>query len=193
MFDEIIVLTFDDIWKHLFKLTKKIEDANFTPEVIVGIMRGGLAVSRILSDLLNIKEVATLAVGFYKGINETEKKPTLTQELHYDIKGKKILLVDDVSDSGRSLEFTVDYLSNRDYKELKTATIHYKPHSIFKPDFFIEETPKWIVYPWEYREFTELFIAKQEEQDLSLDEIKKKLSALSLPKEIIEKISKKRK
>ena len=82
------------------------------------------------------------------------EKPEVTQPLSVDIKGKKILIVDDISDSGKSLKLAEEHVSSRNPAEIKTATIHYKPGSIFTPDFFMFRTEAWIVYPWEREEFT---------------------------------------
>lgn len=123
---------------------------DFEPDIIVGISRGGLVPARVLSDIMDVKEVLVLGVVFYKGMGKTEEGPQITQELSADIKGKRILLVDDVADSGKSLAFAKEHL--KDAAEVRTATLHYKPRSILKPDYFVDTTTAWIVYPWEVHE-----------------------------------------
>jgi hypoxanthine phosphoribosyltransferase len=120
------------------------------PDIIVGISRGGLVPARILSDILDVKDVAVLGIRFYKGMGKTEEKPVITQDISVDIKGKKLLVVDDVADSGRSLVFAREHL--KDAKEVRCATLHYKPVSEYKPDYFVSTTTAWIVYPWEVHE-----------------------------------------
>ncbi len=120
---------------------------DFEPDVIVGISRGGLVPARILSDILG-KRVLILGMEFYKGINERKDRPAITQELP-KLEGLKILLVDDVSDSGKSLVTAMELLKGN---KVKTATLHYKPHSSYKPDYFVETSNSWIVYPWEVHE-----------------------------------------
>jgi hypoxanthine phosphoribosyltransferase len=186
--EKITVLTPQNIWDKLFLLAQKIKSVDFSPDVIIGIIRGGLEVTRTLSDLLEIKQVTTIGVGFYKGIEETHDKPQLTQKLSFDVTNKKILLVDDVADTGRSMALAVDYLKGEEIHSLKTATIHYKPHSIFKPDFFIEETEKWIVYPWEYVEFTKLYIKKEREKERQYSEIAISLKKMGIPKRVVDDI-----
>ncbi|NHK32531.1 MAG: phosphoribosyltransferase [Asgard group archaeon] len=187
---EIVVLKFEGVWNQIYQLSDIILE-KFQPDILIGISRGGLVVTRFLSDLMNINNVAVLGVGFYTGINETAKKPIITQELSVDIKNKKVLLVDDVADTGVSLEFAIEYLQKQSPKELKIATIHYKPQSIIKPDFYIKETSKWIVYPWEYQEFSHLFYEKMKKQNYSRKEILDQLLLLGLPKIITELIEKK--
>ncbi|MFW9925057.1 MAG: phosphoribosyltransferase [Candidatus Thorarchaeota archaeon] len=187
---DVEVLTLDTIWHQLVDLRNKIILSGYKPDILIGIIRGGLPVIRLLSDLMEIKELATIGVGFYKDINQTNKEPILTQEISKNIVGKKILLIDDVSDSGKSLQFAVEYLKDKGYEQLKTATIHYKPHSIFKPDYFVSSTSKWLVYPWEYLEFTRLYFENEKMKDKSKAEIISYLNSISIPKEIIEIIQK---
>lgn len=188
MSDNIIVFTPQNIWDKLFDLAQQIKQADFTPDVIIGILRGGLEVTRTLSDLLEIKHVSTFGVGFYKGINETLKEPQLTQELLYDVKNKHVLLVDDVVDTGKSMAFAMKYLEMKKVNTYKTATIHYKPQAIYKPDFFVEETSNWIVYPWEYVEFSKLFISKQRANNKTYQQIAISLKKLGIPKKVVDDI-----
>ncbi len=183
-----MVLTYDDIWFLTNDLVKKIRNENFKPDVLIGIARGGLVVTRLLSDIMDNLKVAIIGVGFYKGINETEKDPILTQELSLELADQKVLLIDDVSDTGKSFEFAVKYLKSKNLQEFKTAALHFKPQSTFKPDFFICETSKWIVYPWEYMEFTRLYIKKQLEKNSDKKAIIQKLIKLKIPEFVINEV-----
>lgn len=126
------------------------ESIDFKPDMIIGISRGGLVPARIMSDILGVRDVAVIGIRFYTGIGKTGEEPSITQDISLDIRGKRILLVDDVSDSGKSLAFAVEHL--KDAKEIRTATLHYKPGSAYKPDYYISTTRAWIVYPWEVHE-----------------------------------------
>ncbi|MHA2327887.1 MAG: phosphoribosyltransferase, partial [Candidatus Hodarchaeales archaeon] len=66
---------------------------------------------------------------------------------------KKILLVDDLADSGESLKCALDYLKLKDPKEVKIATLLCKPWSKISPNYFVEEATEWVVFPHEYYEF----------------------------------------
>jgi uncharacterized protein len=128
------------------------EARRFKPDMIVGLSRGGLVPARILSDLMEVREIGILGISFYKGVGKTADSPRITQELTMDLKGKRILVVDDVADTGKSLIVAKDYLLRKGAKEIKVATIHFKPKSAFKPDYYAETTTSWVVYPWEQRE-----------------------------------------
>jgi len=122
-------------------LQKKID---YKPDLLVGLSRGGLVPLRLLSDILGINSVGVLGLSLYKGIGKTFDKPKIVQDLAIDITGKKILIIDDVADSGRSLVAAKAYFEGKGAKEIKIATLHYKPNSIFKPDYFVATTTAWI-------------------------------------------------
>ncbi|MFH2106346.1 MAG: phosphoribosyltransferase [Candidatus Micrarchaeota archaeon] len=152
-------------WEQMEKLCENIANKvkKYEPDILIGVSRGGLVPVRILSDVLDNRNVAIIKIEFYKTINETHGFPKVTQPLALDVKGKKVLVVDDVSDTGRSLAVAKDYLARHGAKEIRFATLHYKPKSIFKPDYFIDTTDKWIVYPWEVRE-TERELKKKKKE-----------------------------
>ncbi|MFN3527886.1 MAG: TIGR00725 family protein [Candidatus Altarchaeaceae archaeon] len=139
-------------WNDIERMCKKLkEKINFDADIIVGISRGGLVPARILSDLLDIKNLEIIKIESYTGIG-TKKEPKITRELLIDIKDKNVLLVDDVADTGESLILAKEYLLKKFPKNLKIATLHYKPKSKIIPDYYVEETEKWIIYPWEKNE-----------------------------------------
>lgn len=131
-------------------LAKKVR--GYKPDVLIGISRGGLVPVRLLSDILDNRHVAIMKIEFYKGIGKTNESPKITQPLTVPLKGKRVLIVDDVADTGRSLLVAADCVRKQGAKETKIATLHFKPTSAFRPDFFLESTDAWIVYPWEVHE-----------------------------------------
>ena len=147
---DFLHISWNDAAEMCKKIVKYMED--FKPDVLVGISRGGLVPVRILSDFLDNNQVAVIKIEFYKSINQTSGFPKIAQPLSVDVKGKKVLIVDDVSDTGRSLAVAKDHVQKAGAEEIKVATLHYKPHSSFKPDYFVDETSAWVVYPWEVEE-----------------------------------------
>lgn len=144
---DLLRISWEAAVKYCEELAEKTKE--FKPDMIVGISRGGLVPARILSDMLDIKSVGVVGMVFYTKVGETEDAPKITQELAMDLKGKRILLVDDVADTGKSLAAAKEYLEGKGAGEIKTAALHYKPKSILKPDYYYETTTAWIVYPWE--------------------------------------------
>lgn len=132
------------------ELVEKTRD--YRPDVLVGVSRGGLVPLRVFSDVLDIKKIGVLGIQFYKAIGETNKFPEITHEMPLNISGKKILIIDDVADTGKSLVEAKKYIGKKGAKEIKTATLHFKPTSIITPDYYIATTTDWIIYPWEIHE-----------------------------------------
>jgi hypoxanthine phosphoribosyltransferase len=172
---EYIAPSWDEIYDLLLMLAKIIVDDNYRPDLIVGIARGGWIVARILSDLLDIKEVANIRVEFYEDLLLTRERPSITQEVSLDVRGKRILLCDDVADTGKSLKIASDYLKNKGVSEIKISTLHLKPTSIVCPDYYVSETDAWIIYPWEVFETTKSIIRKLEKEGKGSEEIEKEL------------------
>ncbi|MBN2478560.1 phosphoribosyltransferase [Candidatus Micrarchaeota archaeon] len=142
-------------WKDIIALSKKVcgdIKKDFEPDIIIGVSRGGLVPARLFSDYLDNSNVAIIRVELYTGVGTKNEKPVIIHPLQADIKGKKVLVVDDVSDSGESMAAVRDYLAEKNPGEIKFASLHYKPQSKFRPDYYAETTDKWIIYPWEIEE-----------------------------------------
>jgi hypothetical protein len=170
-----IAPSWDEVYDLLLKLAKKIVDENYRPDLIVGIARGGWIVARILSDLLNIKEIGNIRVEFYEDLLLTRDLPCITQEISVEVRGKKVLLCDDVADTGKSLKVAADYLRSKGVSEMKISTLHLKPKSIVCPNYYVSVTDAWIIYPWEVFETIKSVAGKLEKEGKSSEEIKKEL------------------
>jgi len=133
-------------------LAEKILNSRFIPDVVVAILRGGYFVAKLISDFLGLDNIATLEIKFYKGIGEKAERPIVIHPITFDLRDKKTLVVDDVADSGRTLQVAIDIVRLHGAKEVRTATLFFKPWSITMPDYYVEETEKWIVFPWEIGE-----------------------------------------
>jgi len=147
-----LVLNWFDIANGALELTKKISDSRFFPDMIVGIFRNGWILAKLVSDLLGVDEVGGIGVKFYKGIGETRERPLVTSGPTISPREKKVLIVDDVSDSGRTLQTAIELIKLYGAKEVRTATLYVKPKTILYPDYYYAETSDWVVFPWEYGE-----------------------------------------
>lgn len=149
---ELMHLSWDDVQRLSEAVADKIMADRYWPDIVVAISRGGFAPARILCDQLLVGRMASLQVEYYSGVNETKTRPEVVLPLNADVEGLKALIVDDVSDSGASLLVARGHLADRGASEIRIATLHYKPWSSFKPDYYAEEVEAWVVYPWEPKE-----------------------------------------
>lgn len=122
-------------------------------DAVLAVTRGGMIPACLVSEALGIRNVMTAAVMFYTAIEETLDAPIFLQFPEDAILvGKRILIVDDVWDSGKTA-VNVRERVRRAGGHPTVAVIHYKPtKSVFpddQPDFYAIETDAWIVYPWD--------------------------------------------
>jgi hypoxanthine phosphoribosyltransferase len=169
---EYVTPGWDQIYGMLVETAIKIRQSGFRPDLIVGVSRGGWTPGRVLSDLLANSHTANIKIEFYVGIDKTASKPIVTQPISENISKKRILIVDDVADTGESLIVALDHVRELGAGEVKTATIYHKPHSKFKPDFFAETTSKWIIFPWERLEATKLLIHEAKAEGRDMDSVR---------------------
>lgn len=141
-------------WEHFHALARQlalaIHDAGFEPEVMVAISRGGCIPARIVCDYLDVFNLDFVKVEHYHGTHK-DKLARLRYPLSADISDRRVLLLDDVSDTGDSLKIAISHLlANGKPAELKTAVLHHKAVSRYTPDFYanIVEEWRWIIYPW---------------------------------------------
>ncbi|MDV6305204.1 MULTISPECIES: phosphoribosyltransferase [Rhodococcus] len=130
-------------------LTEKIVDDGFVPDIVIAIARGGLIPAGAISYAMGVKAAGTLNVEFYADIEETLPDPVVLEPLLDTdaIVGKKLLVVDDVADSGRTLALVIDLLKVHT-ADVRSAVIYTKPRTIVQPDYSWRETDKWINFPW---------------------------------------------
>ena len=178
----------DDIYEMLIDLALRVRHSGFNADLIVGVSRGGWAPGRILSDLLENPHTVNIKIEFYVGLGQTARKPVVTQPIMEDISNKKVLVVDDVSDTGESLKVALDHVMEKGASSVKTVTVYYKPHSTFKPDFFAGETSDWIIFPWERLEATKLLIEEARSHDRSLDSVRAILSSCGFDRKTIDSL-----
>ena len=173
-----LYITWMDVQRLSEDLADQIAESGFTPDIIVAVSRGGFDPARILSDELNIRSLASLQVIYYAGVNERSDEPQVKYPLNADISGLNVLVVDDVADSGNSLRVVKKYVESLGPREVRIATLHYKPWSNFKPDYFAESAEKWIIYPWEPRESIEDIREKLLSEGVSEEELAVKLTEI---------------
>lgn len=142
--------SWDDVYKLCKELAEKIKQSGFKPDAIVAIARGGWVPARILADFLFVKELYSVKAEHWGIVATVTGKARITQPLTADLSGKSVLVVDDVADTGETVEIVSKHVKERGAKEVRTAVIDFKHTSKFVPDYYAREMERWawIVYPW---------------------------------------------
>jgi hypoxanthine phosphoribosyltransferase len=143
------VPSWNDIYAMCLKVADLIKKGTYKPDLIIAVSRGGWIPGRILSDLLENPKIATIKVEYYEDIYETRSEPEITQPLTVDIRGKRVLLVDDIADSGHSLRLVKEHLFEKGAADVRVCTLYYKPWSVVIPDYSARITDAWVCFPHE--------------------------------------------
>ena len=120
--------------------------------------------SRVISDFLHVMNLTSFKIEHYRG---TQKNPTalIRYPLARGVSGEKVLLVDDVCDTGNTFELASKHLEEfMLLREIRTAVLHYKKTSSFIPDYYASRMVKWrwIIYPWAAAEDISEFIKQMQ-------------------------------
>jgi hypoxanthine phosphoribosyltransferase len=145
-------LTWDLFGQASRDIARDVIAADFVPEVVVAIARGGLLPAGAIAYGLGVKNCGAINVEFYTGIGTVLDAPELLPpelDMTY-LNGRRVLLVDDVADSGRTLDLAVRLLVERG-ADVRSAVIYTKPTTIIQPDFSWKNTDLWIDFPWSWQ------------------------------------------
>lgn len=141
-------------WEQCYELCRKLawmlREDGFRPDIIVAVARGGYFAARVLSDLLGVFDLDCIKIEHYRGASKG-----LTARVRYPLAaavgGKRLLLVDDVSDSGDTFVAAITHLREHgEPMQLRTAVMHHKSSSAYVPDYRAAELEewRWLIYPW---------------------------------------------
>ncbi|MFF2274995.1 phosphoribosyltransferase [Agromyces sp. NPDC058126] len=143
------ILDWDQFGEAARSLAGEVLSSGFRPDVVIAIARGGLLLAGAISYALGTKQCGSINVEFYTDIEKVLPEPIVHPPMldAPALAGKRVLLVDDVSDSGRTLAKVLDLLTEVG-AEVRTATLYTKSRTILVPDFSYRATDDWIVFPW---------------------------------------------
>ena len=170
-------------WELFYDMARQlafmIHNDNYQPDIIIAIARGGYTPARILSDYLGVMDMTSFKVKHYQSTHK-EAVAVIQHPLATDVSGQKILLVDDVSDTGDTFEVAINHINECTRPtEVRTAVLHHKTVSRYKPDYYIHEVKEWhwITYPWAIMEDITAFINRMQPAPTSVEQVAQKLSS----------------
>lgn len=171
-----------DLLRDSFRLAAQVLDDGFRPDFIVGIWRGGAPIGISVQEYFDYKGIETdhiaVRTSSYYGINK-QSKEIRVHGLHYLIENANaddaLLIVDDVFDSGRSVDALIAQIRklsrNNTPTDIRVACPWYKPKNTqvdMKPDYYVRSSDDWLVFPHELTGLTpdELIEGKQELKEI---------------------------
>ncbi len=162
------VLGWEQFGEAARELARTVVRSGWMPDVVVAVARGGLVPAGAVAYALDVKAMGTLNVEFYTGVAETLPEPVVLPPLMdtSDLPGRKVLVVDDVADSGRTLALVMDMIRAHGLPadldgdgvageslpvDARSAVVYAKPRSVIEPDYVWKHTDRWINFPWSAR------------------------------------------
>lgn len=153
------------------RLAEQILQDHFAPDIIVAIARGGYIPARLLCDLLDIYNLSSMRIAHYTGAQKSPQA-RMSIPLNIDVRGLRVLLVDDIDDTGDTLQLALEHIRQSNPAALKTAVLHHKTTSSLVPEYFAHKIIRWrwITYPWAVVEDVLGFVRRMHPPPVGIEE-----------------------
>ncbi len=158
------LVSWDEVVSWSRDVAQKVLNSGYNPELVVAIARGGYVPARLICDFLMIENLLSLQSQHWTEAAKAEEKAVIKYPYKLDLKGSKVLIVDDIVDTGESLLLAKDYiLKHWNVSEVRIAVLQWiSPVAKFKPDYYSVEVKDWVwfQYPWTRLEDTFQFLKR---------------------------------
>ena len=188
------LISWDEAYQLSRKLARAVKSSCYNPDLVVAIGRGGYVPARIVCDFLLHSLLTSIKIEHWDIAACKRPQAVVRFPLSVDVRDHKILIVDDVTDTGDTLRAAIDYVTSQGAGQIKTAVMQHKTTSTLVPDFYADLISdwRWIIYPWAAHEdvlgFTEKVLASE---PATMEQIGKALMerySLSVEGEILREI-----
>lgn len=142
-------LTYEQFGVAVRELAQAVADDGYEPDIVLSIARGGVFVAGGLAYALDCKNIHLVNVEFYTGVGTTLDMPVMLAPVPnvIDFSDKKVLITDDVADTGKTLKLVRDFCLDT-VAEVRSAVIYEKSHSLVQCEYVWKRTDDWINFPW---------------------------------------------
>ena len=149
MNDQREVLTWELFGSASRELAQMVAADGFEPDLLLSIARGGLFVAGALGYALDVKNLHVMNVEFYTGVDQRLDLPVMLPPVPnaVDLQGAKVLVCDDVADTGATLKLVTDFCAEH-VADVRCAVLYEKPRSTVKCEYVWRRTDRWINFPW---------------------------------------------
>jgi len=146
-------------WEYIYDLCREVSQQvkrdSFEPDVVVALARGGWFAGRCACDFLGLDDLTSLKMEHYVGTAERGDEATVRYPMpEGSVAGKNVLVIDDIAETGKSIDRAREYVLDREPEAVRTALLQLLPECDFEPDYVGEELENWSwnVYPWNFVE-----------------------------------------
>jgi hypoxanthine phosphoribosyltransferase len=172
------MISWSEVERLCQRLARLIRESGYRPDLVVAIGRGGYVPARLVCDSLNIMGLTSIKIEHYLSGADRQEEAVIRYPLKADIRGLHVLIVDDVNDTGDTLEVATRHLRNFQPAEIRTAVMHHKTVTRFNVDYYARKIIKWrwLIYPWAVTEDISGFLNRLTPAPGTLEEARKLLS-----------------
>jgi hypoxanthine phosphoribosyltransferase len=144
------IVPLERVYELAFELASQIRRSAFEPDLVVAIARGGFVPSRLVCDFLGVQVLTSVSIRHYGAGARAKGTARVQHPLTADVRGLRVLVVDDVNDSGETLAAARVHIERSGPRELRCAVLHEKTSTCAAADFRgeIVERWHWLVYQW---------------------------------------------
>ncbi|TNG01314.1 MAG: phosphoribosyltransferase [Gammaproteobacteria bacterium] len=165
-------ISWSQVERLCLRLANMIRESGYHPDIVIAIGRGGYVPARLVCDYLNLMNLTSIKIEHYlSGVNR-QKEAVIRYPLKIEIRNQKVLLVDDVNDTGDTLEVALRHLQTFQPAQVRTAVMHHKAVAHCKVNYYAKKVIRWrwLMYPWAVYEDISGFLMSQSQIPESLDE-----------------------
>lgn len=130
-------------------LAQQVADSGYQPSIVLAVARGGLMPAAAMAYALGVKNLFTMNVEFYTGVDQRLDFAVMLPPVldAVDIAGARVLVADDVADTGATLKLVTDFCAEH-VADVRCAVLYEKPHSVIKCEYVWRRTELWVNFPW---------------------------------------------
>jgi hypoxanthine phosphoribosyltransferase len=190
------VATWDEVDRWADRVAELVRAADRVPDTLVGLTRGGWVPARMLSDRLGVKRLVSVRAQHWGVTALPDGVASLSEGLSGPVSGERVLIVDDITDTGESLHLALAHVTEARPARVDTATFLHITHSKLVPTFFAEEIPRtawvWVVFPWNYWEDLAALARKAADETPGVDAVRATLrerSGFDVPRDHLERVA----
>jgi hypoxanthine phosphoribosyltransferase len=183
----------ETVYDLVWTVAGKVQTSRFAPDLVVAISRGGFTPARVLCDVLGIFNLTSIRVVHYRAPADMEPVATVKYPLCIPVAGQRLLVVDDVNDTGDTLQAARAHLETLGPAEVRMAVLHEKAGSPVRAEYaggVIDEW-RWLIYPWAVVEDVGGFLSHMDPPPSDTQEAKRRLCAdygLDVPESLLERL-----
>lgn len=156
------LVSWTEVKRLCWRLARLVKDSDYRPDIVIAIARGGYVPARLVCDALDIMALTSIKIEHYLTGSDKQAEAVMRYPLCVPVEGQRVLIVDDVNDSGDTLQLALQHVQKFHPGEVRTAVMHDKRVTHYRVDYFAKRIIKWrwLIYPWAMNEDITAFLKR---------------------------------